>query len=59
MLNKVRCFWEGDDGAIATEYGLIAGLISLLVITGSVSIQTELVRIFQSIISFFAAIVVP
>ena len=41
MSTFVR-FWRNDSGATAIEYGLIAGLISVVIITAVTTIGTRL-----------------
>ncbi len=38
----IRRFWTDHSAATAIEYGLIAGLISLLIIAGVTTISTNL-----------------
>ncbi len=42
MSNLVRSFLRNESGATAIEYGLIAGLISVIVITVLTNIGTKL-----------------
>lgn len=42
-------FAKDESGATAIEYGLIAALIALAVITGATAIGTQLDRIFTKI----------
>jgi pilus assembly protein Flp/PilA len=46
ILNE---FLENECGATAIEYGLIAGLIAMAVITGAQAIGTELKLIFTAV----------
>lgn len=34
MFAQLSSFWRDEDGATAIEYGLIAGLIAVVIITG-------------------------
>ena len=42
MINLLRSFLYDESGATAIEYGLIAGLISVVIITVLTSIGTKL-----------------
>ena len=48
MSTFVR-FWRNDSGATAIEYGLIAGLISVVIITAVTTIGTRLNSKFRTI----------
>ncbi|MCB9965482.1 MAG: Flp family type IVb pilin [Rhodospirillales bacterium] len=49
MLNKLYTYLKREDGATAIEYGLIAGLLSLLIVAGLVVAGPELQGIFDNI----------
>ena len=42
-------FWRDDSGATAIEYGLIAGLISVVIITALTRIGTRLNNKFNTV----------
>ena len=48
-MNKVVRFLKDDSGATAIEYGLIAGLISVVIISTVTSVGTKLSNTFTSI----------
>jgi len=51
MLNNaiaaVKSFWNDEEGAAAIEYGLIAALIAVAIITGASLLGTELGALFN------------
>ena len=49
MLKLVTRLMKDDAGATALEYGLIAGLISLAVVTGATAAGTAVNTIFTAI----------
>lgn len=49
MLTVFKRYLKQEDGATAIEYGLIAGLLSLLIIAGLVIAGPALDTIFQNI----------
>ena len=49
MSNFVSRFVRNDSGATAVEYGLIAALIAVVIITGATALGTALNGKFQSI----------
>jgi pilus assembly protein Flp/PilA len=49
MTNLISRFVRDESGATAIEYGLIAALIAVVVITALTSIGTNLSAKFQSI----------
>lgn len=50
----LRNFWTSESGATAIEYGLLAAMISLAIITTLQALGPELNRIFNIIIDTFA-----
>ena len=42
-------FWRDDSGATAIEYGLIAGLISVVIITALTRVGTRLNNKFNTV----------
>ena len=47
---KISSFFKREDGATAIEYAIIAGLISVVIITAATSLGTEIKTIFQDIL---------
>ena len=45
----LKSFWKNENGAAAIEYGLIAALIAVVVITGVSMVGTELSATFTSL----------
>ncbi|WP_293002457.1 Flp family type IVb pilin [Nevskia sp.] len=51
MLKKVQNFLRDDEGASAVEYGLIVGLIAVVIVGILMSTGTSLSTIFTTISS--------
>lgn len=51
MLKKVQNFLRDDEGASAVEYGLIVGLIAVVIVGVLMSTGTSLSTIFTTISS--------
>lgn len=51
MLCVLRNFLKAESGATAVEYGLIAALVSVAIITGASSLGSELGTVFNSLSS--------
>lgn len=49
MKNKLLAFWQDEEGATAIEYGLIAGLISVAILTVVGTVGDKLLAIFTAI----------
>ncbi len=49
MTNIIKNFWNDEEGATAIEYGLIAGLIAVAIITAVTALGTDLGRLFDDI----------
>lgn len=49
MLNMMKRFLKNDSGATAIEYGLIAGLISVAIITAATTLGSEISAAFTRI----------
>jgi pilus assembly protein Flp/PilA len=49
MKNLVSCFVKDESGATAIEYGLIAALVSVAIITALTTLGSSLKGIFTSI----------
>jgi pilus assembly protein Flp/PilA len=56
MKNALTKFLQEEDGATAIEYGLIAGLIAVVIIVALTSIGTNLDRIYNLIVTALIAI---
>ena len=48
-MSKFIKYFKQEDGATAIEYGLIAGLLSLVIVVGLLIAGPELEGIFQDI----------
>jgi len=51
MRSAVAAFWTDESGVTAIEYGLIAGLVALLLVLSLTSIGDSLGRVFNRIAS--------
>lgn len=49
MKNLIARFAKNESGATAIEYGLIAGLIAVAIITAVGLVGTDVTAVFQSI----------
>ncbi|MDR0216228.1 MAG: Flp family type IVb pilin [Comamonas sp.] len=49
MKDQIIKFWRDEEGATAIEYGLIAGLIAVGLLTALTGIGTELKTVFTKI----------
>lgn len=49
MLALIRAFAKEETGATAIEYGLIAALIAVVIITALTAIGTSLTSVFNAI----------
>jgi pilus assembly protein Flp/PilA len=49
MCAKLRIFLQNESGATAIEYGLIAALIAVVIITGVTAVGTSLSTTFNTI----------
>ena len=49
MLNRILHFVKDEEGATAIEYGLIAALVSVVIITAVTLMGTNLTSTFNSI----------
>jgi pilus assembly protein Flp/PilA len=49
MRNPILGFFKDESGATAIEYGLIAALIAVVIITGVTAVGTSLSTTFTSI----------
>ena len=48
-MKSIRKFLKSDKGATAIEYGLIAALVSVVIITALTLVGTQLNKTFDSI----------
>jgi pilus assembly protein Flp/PilA len=48
-MSKISAFLRDESGATAIEYGLIAALISVVIITAVKSVGTSLTATFNSV----------
>ena len=55
MLSYVKSFAANEDGATAIEYGLIAGLIAVAIITAVTLVGTDLAVLFGKISTALAS----
>ena len=53
MLELIGRFVRNESGATAIEYGLIAGLISIVIITGVTLVGNNLSTVFAGIANAF------
>ena len=49
IINKIKSFSKSEDGATAIEYGLIAALIAVVIITAVSLIGTNLSATFNEV----------
>ena len=49
MTNLIKNFWNDEEGATAIEYGLIAGLIAVVIIGAVTALGTNIQGVFQTI----------
>jgi pilus assembly protein Flp/PilA len=49
MTNAIRRFLKDDNGATAIEYGLIAALIAVAIVTALTTLGTNLSGLFSSV----------
>ncbi len=49
MKINIKKYIRSDDGATAIEYGLIAGLMSILIVAGLLIAGPEVATLFDSI----------
>jgi pilus assembly protein Flp/PilA len=48
-MKKMGQFWKDESGATAIEYGLIAGLIAVVIITALTTLGTKLSGKFNTV----------
>jgi pilus assembly protein Flp/PilA len=49
IINEVKRFVREEEGVAAIEYGLLAGLIAVMIIVGATTVGTNLNTIFTNI----------
>lgn len=49
MKSTIQQFLRDEEGAAAIEYGLLAGLISVMIIIGATAMGTSLSNIFTTL----------
>lgn len=49
MLTTVRSFLKDENGGMAIEYGLIAGLIAVVLVGAFTALQTDITELFGRI----------
>jgi pilus assembly protein Flp/PilA len=49
MREIFEAFWKSESGATAIEYGLIAALIAVVIITGVTAVGTKLSTTFTNL----------
>jgi len=49
LLNLMKSLWRGDEGVTAIEYGLLAALIAVAIITAATLVGTNLAGMFTYI----------
>ncbi|WP_027011026.1 Flp family type IVb pilin [Comamonas sp. B-9] len=59
MTNIIKNFWNDEEGATAIEYGLIAGLIAVAIITVLTAMGTNLNALFGYIRDALAGVTAP
>jgi pilus assembly protein Flp/PilA len=49
IINEVKRFVRDEDGVAAIEYGLLAGLIAVMIIAGATLAGTSLSTLFNNV----------
>ncbi len=52
-LKMLRRLYRGEDGVTAIEYGLIAALVAVVIISAVTMVGTELTRTFNTVAEAF------
>ncbi len=52
-LNGLKSFAKSDEGVTAIEYGLLASLIAVVIITAVTLVGTDLTRTFDNVAASF------
>ncbi|BCF98019.1 hypothetical protein PPGU19_025880 [Paraburkholderia sp. PGU19] len=58
-LDLAHAFAHEEDGVTSIEYGLLAGLLAISIITGATALGGQLGLFFTGIGNWFGAVVVP
>jgi len=59
MTNIIKNFWNDEEGATAIEYGLIAGLVAVAIITVLTALGTNLNTLFGYIRDALSGVTAP
>jgi pilus assembly protein Flp/PilA len=59
MLSSITRFLRDEEGATAIEYGIIAGLVSIAIVTVVTTMGTDLGGIFTKISTALGKVVTP
>ena len=59
MLKLVKRFRQDEGGATMVEYGLLVGLIALVVALGATVLGTDISTMFNKIGTYLAGLPVP
>lgn len=59
MLKLIHRFRRDDSGAAMVEYGLLVGLIALVVAAGATTLGTDISAMFNAIGAYLATIPIP
>jgi pilus assembly protein Flp/PilA len=59
MLNLTNRFYRDECGATMVEYGLLVGLIALVVATGAGVLGTDINAMFSAVGAYLAGIPIP
>lgn len=51
ITNAVQAFIDDENGATAIEYGLIAALIAVAIVSSLTKVQTELKAMFELVVT--------
>ncbi|KKW68989.1 hypothetical protein AAV94_02200 [Lampropedia cohaerens] len=51
MTDIIKNFWKDEEGATAIEYGLIAGLIAVVIIGAVTGLGTQIKEKFNEILT--------
>lgn len=49
MTKMIQRFWNDEEGATAIEYGLIAGLVAVVLVAALTALGTDLTALFTRI----------
>lgn len=51
ITHAVQAFIDDENGATAIEYGLIAALIAVAIVSSLTQVQTQLKAMFQAVVA--------